>query len=80
MKHEVSSQPNINSEILIQSINNVLSGPHVLKFISILNKLRNKVAVYQVNPSNIRGKECIGMERKCIKVNYNMKCLSEIEI
>ena len=45
MKHEVSSQPNINSEINIQSIYNVLSDPRVLKFISILNNLRNKVAI-----------------------------------
>ena len=77
MKHEVSSQPNINSEINIQSINNVLSGPHVLKFISILINLRNKVATYQVDPLHKRGRKCKGMERKCIKVNYNMKCLSE---
>jgi hypothetical protein len=79
MKHEVSSQPYINSEINVQSIYyRVLSGPHGLKFISILNDKRNKVAIKQVFADKILRMECKGKECKCIKVNYNMKCLSEI--
>ena len=78
MKHEVSSQPNINSEILIQSIYNVHSDPHVLKFITILINLRNKEAKQMVNECKERGCKCKGMESKCMKVNHNMKCLSEI--
>ena len=77
MKHEVSSQPYICSEGLIQSNIIVLTGPLLLKYISILIKLRNKEAMHQVEELHICGKECKGMESKC-KVNYNMKCLSEI--
>ena len=75
MKHEVSSQHDINSEILIQSINNANSDPHVLKFITIFCNLRAR----EMNHHNtICGIERKGMGRECIKVNYNMKCLSEI--
>ena len=55
MKHEVSGQPNINSEILIQSIYNVHSDPHVLKFITILMNLRNKERKYMEDQSNMWG-------------------------
>ena len=44
MKHEVSGQPNINSDIINQSIIIPKSDPLVLKFITILNELRNKEA------------------------------------
>ena len=44
MKHEVSGQPNINSDIINQSIIIPNSDPLVLKFITILNELRNKEA------------------------------------
>ena len=55
MKHEVSSQPNINSEILNQSIYKNYSDPHVLKFISILNNIRKEEAAEMVDQCVICG-------------------------
>ena len=44
MKHEVSGQPNINSDIINQSIIIPMSDPLVLKFITIHYDLRNNEA------------------------------------
>ena len=77
MKHEVSSQANINSEILIRSILNAFCDPQVLKFISIASNLRNKEANKWCMYAGYVAKK-VRMGNECIKVNDNMKCMSEI--
>ena len=78
MKHEVLSQP-FNS-VLIHCFNKVLTGPHVFIFILILFKVSKKEADHLVPKLKKWVNEAKGNGGECIKVNYNMKCLSEINI